>query len=141
MGEDHEGILGTLDGGVSARPFLFHTYTMQHDIISDIIYTMNTNKGFIQIVVLIVIILIVLGYFGLNIRDIIDSPAVSDNLSYAWGVVVHVWQNYLAAPVAYLFGVFKNLLWGAFITNLESIKNGSGNTLENMAPSVGTTTP
>ena len=102
---------------------------------------MNTNKGFIQIVVLIVIILIVLGYFGLNIRDIIDSPAVSDNLSYAWGVVVHVWQNYLAAPVAYLFGVFKNLLWGAFITNLESIKNGSGNTLENMAPSVGTTTP
>ncbi|MEK7134631.1 MAG: hypothetical protein AAB805_01760 [Patescibacteria group bacterium] len=102
---------------------------------------MNTNKGFIQIVVLIVIILVALGYFGLNVRDIISSPVVSDNLSYVWGGVVHVWQNYLTVPFTYLWGVFKNLLWGAFITNLESLKNGQGNTLQNLAPSVGTTTP
>jgi len=100
----------------------------------------TTNRGFIQIIVIIVIILIALGYFGYNIKDIIDSPAVSGNLSYAWGVVVHVWDTYLAGPAAYLWGVFKNLLWGSFINNLESIKNGGGNTLEQMAPTVGTTT-
>lgn len=114
---------------------------MRYCIVSYIIHTMNTNKGFIQLIVLIVIILVALGYFGLNVREIIDSPVVSDNLSYAWGVTVHIWQTYLAGPAAYLWGVFKNLLWGAFVSNLESIKNGSGNTLENSAPSVGTTTP
>ena len=101
---------------------------------------MNTNRGFIQIIVIIVIILIALGYFGFNVKDIIDSPAVSGNLSYVWNGIVYIWQNYLTAPFTYLWGVFKNLLWGAFITNLESIKNGQGNTLENNAPSVGTTT-
>lgn len=108
---------------------------------SAIIQGMNTNKGFIQIIVVIIIILVALGYFGLNVREIIDSPVVSDNLSYAWSITVHIWQSYLAAPAAYLWGVFKNLLWGAFITNLESLKNGQGNSLENFAPSVGTTTP
>ena len=102
---------------------------------------MNTNKGFIQIIVLIVIILVALGYFGLNVREIIDSPVVSDNLSYVWNGVVYIWQNYLTAPFMYLWGVFKNLLWGAFVNNIESLKNGTGNTLEQNAPPVGTTTP
>ncbi len=101
---------------------------------------MNTHRGFIQIIVIVVIILVALGYFGLNVKDIIDSPTVSGNLSYAWGIVVHIWDNYLAGPALYLWGVFKNLLWGAFVSNLESIKNGTGNSLENNAPSVGTTT-
>ncbi len=101
---------------------------------------MNTNRGFIQIIVLVVIILVALGYFGFSIREIMDSPVVSDNLSYVWNATVHLWNTYLAASAAYLWGVFKNLLWGAFITNLESIKSGKGDVPENIVPSFGTTT-
>jgi len=102
---------------------------------------MNTKRGIIQLVVIIIIILIILGYFGLNLQDVIESPTVNENLSYAWSSLVQVWQTYLAAPAAYLWGVFKNLLWGSFISNLESIKKGEPNSLESNAPYIGTTTP
>lgn len=102
---------------------------------------MNTKKGLIKTIIIIVIALIVLGFFGFNVRDIITSPSVQDNLNYVWGFVANAWDTYLKGPAEYLFDIFKNLIWGAFVSNLESIKNGHGNSLENSAPSVGTTTP
>ena len=43
-------------------------------------------------IVVIVVALIILGYFGYNLRDIIGSPAVRDNLAYVWGLVVKLWN-------------------------------------------------
>ena len=45
------------------------------------------NKGFIKAVVLIIIVLVILGFLGYSVRDIVGSPKVSDNLSYAWDLV------------------------------------------------------
>lgn len=104
---------------------------------------MNTNKGFVQIILIIVIVLVALGYFGLNLREIIDSPAVSDNLSYFWNGVVYVWDHFLAGPVIYLWGILKNLLWGAFVNNIQSIiDRGQKTIIQNEVPyiNVGTTT-
>ncbi|TSC83822.1 MAG: hypothetical protein G01um101417_389 [Parcubacteria group bacterium Gr01-1014_17] len=52
----------------------------------------NENRGVVKAVLLIVIALVVLGYLGYNLRDIISSPSVRDNLAYAWGLVVKLWN-------------------------------------------------
>lgn len=56
------------------------------------------NSGIIGMIVLIIIALIILGYLGINIKSIINSPVVQQNLQYAWGLVV------------YAYGIIKKLI-------------------------------
>lgn len=71
------------------------------------------KKGLIKTIIVIVIALIVLGYFGFNVTDIINSPTVQSNLNSAWGLVMNIWTNYLAAPVTYVFGILWRIIQSA----------------------------
>ncbi|OHA19566.1 MAG: hypothetical protein A3C08_02690 [Candidatus Taylorbacteria bacterium RIFCSPHIGHO2_02_FULL_47_18] len=53
---------------------------------------LSTDRGLVKAVLLIVVALVILGYFGYNLRDIIASPAVRDNLAYVWDIVVRAWN-------------------------------------------------
>lgn len=63
------------------------------------------NEGLIGLIVVIVVALIILGYFGFDIRKIIESPQVQKNLEYAWNVASTIWGEvwglitYLAASL------------------------------------------
>lgn len=61
------------------------------------------SSGFIKTIVVIVIALIILGYFGYNVQDIVNSPMVQKNLNYAWDLVQHVWNNYLKIPMTFIW--------------------------------------
>lgn len=50
------------------------------------------ERGLVKAIILIVVALIILGFFGYNLRAIIEGPAVSDNLAYAWGLAVKFWD-------------------------------------------------
>ena len=71
---------------------------------------MKGNRGFIKAIVLIVIGLIVLGYFGYNLKDIIASPTVHDNLVYVWNLIVKLWDNVLATPAMWIWNTITGLL-------------------------------
>ena len=71
-----------------------------------------SNKGLIKTILLIVVALIVLGYFGFNIGDIINGPTVQANLNTTWDFVSKIWNNYLAAPSYYIWDKFiVGILW------------------------------
>ena len=57
---------------------------------------MNAKRGIIGTIVLIVIALIVLGYYNIDIKSIFNSPAVQSNLMYALQLVINtiktVWK-------------------------------------------------
>lgn len=70
------------------------------------------SGGFIKTILIIVIALVVLGFFGYNLRDIISSPVVRDNLSYAGELAVKVWNNFLATPAIWIWNhIIINLVW------------------------------
>ena len=72
----------------------------------------NTSRGLIRTIVLIVIALLILSFLGFNLREIADSPTTKDNFSYVTTFVLKVWNDYLKAPVAYVWReVFINLIW------------------------------
>lgn len=52
----------------------------------------NEKRGLVKAILLIVVALVVLGYLGYNLRDIISSPTVRDNLAYVWGLMVKMWN-------------------------------------------------
>ena len=64
---------------------------------------MKGNRGFIGMIVVIIIGLIVLGFFGYNLREIISSGTVHDNLSYAW-------NTFIVAPLTWLWDKLQSLL-------------------------------
>lgn len=71
---------------------------------------MKESRGFIKMILLIVIALVVLGFFGYNLKDIINSPTVKENLQYVWGLTVKLWNNFLAAPAEWLWDKIQEVL-------------------------------
>ncbi len=97
----------------------------------------NKQRGFIKWILIIIIAVIILSYFGFDLRTIVESPETQGNLGYVWSIVAGVWTNYLAEPILYLWNdIFIDLLWDSFIDNLERLKGGESTTIEELSPEV-----
>ena len=68
---------------------------------------MNKNRGIVGTVVLIIVALIILGYFNINFKTVIESPAVQQNLNYAWSLVV---QGFVSA-FTWFSNFMRNILF------------------------------
>ncbi len=81
--------------------------------------------GFIRTIVIIVIAILIVSYFGINLRALVTSPTTQDNITYVTTGVINLWNNYLKAPVTYVWNeIFIKLIWNSAIENL---KNGNLN--------------
>lgn len=97
----------------------------------------KNQRGFIKIIVIVILIVILLGIFGFNLRGLIEKPLVQENLNYVWGAVVTIWQDYLARPVMYLWNdIFIDLIWGSFVSNMERLKAGEPTDIDLNTPYV-----
>lgn len=67
----------------------------------------KTNEGFIKWIIIIVIALIILGYYGFDIRRAVESPTAQSNLNYAQQGVLYVWDHFLRYIVEF---VWNNLI-------------------------------
>ncbi|MFA4890075.1 MAG: hypothetical protein WC587_00350 [Candidatus Paceibacterota bacterium] len=86
---------------------------------------MAHQAGFIKLIILIVVLLVILGYFGINIRSIVENDTAKSNVGYVWNWCKSMWGTYLASPAKYLWNdVFLNLLWNSFIDSMKRIKAG-----------------
>jgi len=74
-----------------------------------------TKQGLIKTIIVIVIALIILGYFGFNIGDIIGGPTVQSNLHSAWNFISNIWNNYLSVPFTFVWDkIVVGILWKTF---------------------------
>lgn len=51
----------------------------------------NKEAGVVKLIVLIVVIVLILSYLGINIQRIAESEAGKANFGYIWGIVQQVW--------------------------------------------------
>jgi flagellar basal body-associated protein FliL len=70
----------------------------------------NNRGGVLWTILIIVAILIVLGYFGFNMRNIVNSPVVQDNLGFAKEVALNIWNNYLKVSAIYVWNLILKVL-------------------------------
>lgn len=97
----------------------------------------KNQQGFLRLIFIIIILVVVLSYFNIDIRGIVEAPQTQQNISYVWGWAVFVWNEFLRSPVLYFWhNIFINLLWDSFVNNLERIKRGEPNDFELKAPQV-----
>ncbi|HEY9480786.1 MAG TPA: hypothetical protein VIR98_00965 [Candidatus Paceibacterota bacterium] len=85
----------------------------------------------IKYIILAVLGIIILSFFGYDLRAIIEAPTTQSNLNYAWSGVEKVW-DYVKGPVTYLYrNVFIGIIWQAFVHNLGRIDAGAPTEIEN----------
>lgn len=98
----------------------------------------NLVRGSILRTVLIVVgIILVISYFGFDLKGIVESPQSQKNFSYVTTHVVEFWNKYLERPAKYIWNdVFIKLIWNTAIENLENIRDKKPTTIENQGPAL-----
>jgi len=70
------------------------------------------ERGFIKLIIIIVIALIILGYFGFDIKGAVESPTAQSNLKYFGNLLSTIWNDYLKAAVLFVWnGVVVKFIW------------------------------
>ncbi len=80
----------------------------------------NKRGGFIQTIIIIVVVLIILGYFGFNMAEIIKKPAVERNLVWAGNVAQVTWDRFLSKPAVYVWDTFLSAIGRSAEDRLKS---------------------
>ena len=98
----------------------------------------SNKKGGISILgmlVLAFILILVLSYFKISIRSVVESPEGQNNINYVTENTKTFWDKYLKEPASYLWNdVFLKIFWASFINNMERIRDGKPTDYELSAP-------
>jgi len=88
------------------------------------------KKGGISILGILllgVIIILVLSYFGISLKSFVESPVVDENMSYVGGVLKTVWNDYLKKPATF---IWEKLI----VKSFESLRNSEAIDINKLAP-------
>ena len=101
-------------------------------------YIRNRESGFIiKLILIIIALVLVLSFFGVDIKSAAESPQTQKNIAYVVGIGKSVWDKYLSKPILYFWqNIFIDLLWESFVSNMKRIKQGEPTDLQLMAPFV-----
>jgi len=69
------------------------------------------KRGFVGVIVLIIIGVIILGYFKIDLRDVFTRPEITQNLSFAREFVVGAFNTYIRAPFEKAGSASSTALW------------------------------
>lgn len=65
---------------------------------------LRNQEGFVKWIIIIIIALVILGFFGFDIKKAVEAPATQSNLNFAEQLTLNIWHNYLQGPVSYIWG-------------------------------------
>lgn len=87
----------------------------------------NKQKGIsiLGVLLLGVILILVLSYFNISIKSVVESPTAEENIEYVRGGTRSIWIDYLREPANYLWhDVWVDLFWKPFIDNMQRLRDG-----------------
>jgi hypothetical protein len=92
------------------------------------ILRIKTNRGgIIRSLIIFALVLVLLAYFGFNLRGIVASQTFQDNWSFIKEISINIWANYLS--IAFHF-IWDNLLMPIF----NKFNTAGGYTLPYVTP-------
>ncbi len=75
----------------------------------------------IKTIIYIIIVIVILGYLGVDIKRAVESPTTKENFSYVTQAAIYVWDHVLEKPVTYVWNeVLVNLVWDSLIEKLKN---------------------
>ncbi len=81
--------------------------------------TNNKEGGLIKMIILIIIAIAVLSWFGVDIKNFFESAQVQKNFGYVWSFIKDVWSNYLVEPAGKLWAIWLEYIWAPFLNAVK----------------------
>jgi hypothetical protein len=68
-------------------------------------YAMNNRRqrGIVQLLIMIIVALIALSYFGIDLEQVFTKPLLKKNIVFTWDKTKEVWTNYVYEPITSIF--------------------------------------
>ena len=107
---------------------------MSNNLIKNMKTTHGAQRGIVRTIIIIVIALLALSYYGFNLRSTVEAPLTQSNFSYVWSGVTYTWNTYLKNPATYLFNFFVTNIWNPSIGDIQRINNGQLPNIELKGP-------
>ena len=70
----------------------------------------DKQSGFIKLILLIIVVVLVLSYFGISVKKVAESDTGKENFSFVWDMagkswafLVDIWNKYLATAAYWLW--------------------------------------
>lgn len=82
------------------------------------------NKGFIQLIVILALIIIILSLYGVSLSNVFGNQLVRGNFAFIYNFSTWLWDNYLHDPVRIAFRVWVDVLWKPFVSAMDRIGKG-----------------
>lgn len=95
------------------------------------------KRGVSMVGILIIgfILILVLSYFNISIKGVVESPTGQENINYVQDSSKSFWDKYLKDPASYLWNdVWVDIFWQGFIDNMKRIRDGKPTDFDNAAP-------
>ena len=64
------------------------------------------GMSILGVIVFVVIVILVLSFFNISIKSVVESPSGQENINYVRGGVVGFWDNHLKEPVEKFWNFF-----------------------------------
>lgn len=100
----------------------------------------KAKKGGISILGILLfgfLLILVLSYFHISIKAVVESPTGQENINYVGGGTQSLWVTYLEKPAAYLWNdIWVDLFWKPFVSNMQKIRDNKPTDFQNNAPDV-----
>lgn len=98
---------------------------------------LRKNQGLIGIIILIVIGIFALSYFGISLRQISESDTGKENIGFVKEIFTNVWDSYLKDPAEYIWNtIWLEFAWHPFVDTLQSLKVGNGTNIDPQSPNL-----
>lgn len=64
---------------------------------------LKKQSGFVQLVIILLIAILALSYFGIDLEQAFTKPLFKKNLIFTWNTAKSVWTNYIYNPITGIF--------------------------------------
>ncbi|MES2470661.1 MAG: hypothetical protein V4526_00275 [Patescibacteria group bacterium] len=83
------------------------------------------QQGFIiKLVLIIIAVILIVSYFGIDIEDTANTPTAKKNFSYVTDRIVYVWDNFLKKPFKVVYDFIYIYIWEPALDGLERMRKG-----------------
>lgn len=90
----------------------------------------NKNSGFIKLILLIIVVILILSYFGVSLRKVANSQTSKENFEFIkeigisiWDFCVSIWNKYLAEKMMFIWNdIIIKYGWNFITENIDKIR-------------------
>lgn len=68
------------------------------------------NRGFIQIIIIMLLLVIILSLLGVSLSSLFSNPILHENFGFLGDWISTIWTKYLAGPFKLLWDMLINLV-------------------------------